>query len=231
MKWGMKSMKYVASDLHGYYDKYIKAIELLNDDDELYIIGDVIDRATDGIKILLDIMARDNVTLTKGNHECLLYNELSELAGSYAIDTNRIISESLEYGDIGQAETLKAFSKLSAKEQFAILDYIFELPLYIKLRVNSKDYILVHAGLPDFKGTPISIEHLDEDDLLVGYHDYNVQHYPNTTIIGHKPTRTILDAEPDKIYRKGDTINVDCGLGFGGQLGVLCLDTDKEYYF
>lgn len=226
------TMKYVVSDLHGYYDKYIKAIELLDDDDELYIIGDVIDRGPNGIKILLDIMARDNVTLTKGNHEYLLYNDLSELAGSDTIDTKRIISESLTYGDIGQSETLKAFSRLSAKEQFAILEYIFELPLHIKLCVNSKDYILVHAGLPDFKGTPIPIEHLDEDDLLVGYHDYNVQHYPDTTIIiGHQPTRTIFGAQPDKIYRKGDSINVDCGLGFGGQLGVLCLDTNKEYYF
>lgn len=225
-------MKYVVSDLHGYYDKYIKVIELLNDADELYIIGDVIDRGPDGIKILLDIMSRDNVFMTKGNHEYLLYNDLSELVGSDAIDTNRIILESLEYGDIGQVETLKAFSKLSAKEQFAILDYIFELPLYIKLCVNSKEYILVHAGLSDFKGTPIPIEYLDEDDLLIGYHDYNVQHYPNTTIIiGHQPTRTILDAQPDRIYRKGDTINVDCGLGFGGQLGVLCLDTNEEYYF
>lgn len=225
-------MKYVVSDLHGYYDKYIKVIELLNDADELYIIGDVIDRGPDGIKILLDIMSRENVFMTKGNHEYLLYNDLSELAGSDAIDTNRIILGSLEYGDIGQFETLKAFSRLSVKEQFAILDYIFELPLYIKLCVNSKEYILVHAGIPDFNGTPIPIEHLDEDDLLVGYHDYNVQHYPNTTIIiGHQPTRTILDAQPNRIYRKGDTINVDCGLGFGGQIGVLCLDTNEEYYF
>lgn len=225
-------MIYVCSDLHGFDDKYQKIINMLNDDDELYIIGDAIDRGNNGIKILLDIMSRDNVFMTKGNHEYLLYNDLSELAGSDAIDTNRIISESLEYGDIGQVETLKAFSKLSAKEQYAILDYIFELPLYIKLRVNSKNYILVHAGLPDFNGTPIPIEYLDEDDLLIGYHDYNVQHYPNTTIvIGHQPTRTIIDAQPDKIYRKGDTINVDCGLGFGGQLGVLCLDTNKEYYF
>lgn len=230
MKWGMKSMKYVASDLHGHYEKYIKATELLNDDDELYIIGDVIDRGPGGIKILLDIMLRKNVFMTKGNHEYLLYNDLSELAGSDAIDTKRIISESLEYGDIGQVETLKAFSKLSAKEQFAILDYIFELPLYIKLCVNSKDYILVHAGLTDFDGLPI--EYLIEDDLLLGYHNYDITHYPNKTlIIGHQPTRFIPDAEPDKIYRKGDTINIDCGLGFGGQLGVLCLDTNKEYYF
>lgn len=223
-------MTYVCSDLHGFDDKYKKIINMLNEDDKLYIIGDVIDRGNNGIKILLDIMSRKNVFMTKGNHEYLLYNDLSELAGSDSIESKRIISESMAYGDMGQAETLKAFAKLSTNEQYRILDFISDLPLYAKITVNGTDYILVHAELTDFDGLPI--EYLAEDDLLLGYHNYDITHYPNKTlIIGHQPTRFIPDAEPDKIYRKGDTINVDCGLGYGGQLGVLCLDTNKEYYF
>ena len=50
-------MIYVMSDLHGCYDKYIAMLEKINlkYDDTLYILGDVIDRGPDRVKILLDI--------------------------------------------------------------------------------------------------------------------------------------------------------------------------------
>lgn len=221
---------YVCSDLHGMFEKYIALVNTLKNSDQLYIIGDVIDRGNDGIKILQDIIKRDNVHMTLGSHEFLLREDLVQLAGCEKHEINKIISDSLEIGNIGQLDTLKDFSKLSFKEQYEFLDYLAEVPLYAKLNINSKDYILVHAGLTDFDGLPI--EYLLEDDLLLGHHNYNINHYPNTTvIIGHQPTRFIPGAEPDKIYRKGDTINVDCGLGFGGRLGVLCLETGKELYF
>lgn len=46
---------YVCSDLYGMYDKYIVLVNTLKNSDELYIIGDVINRGNDGIKILQDI--------------------------------------------------------------------------------------------------------------------------------------------------------------------------------
>ena len=51
-------MIYAMSDLHGCYDKYIKMLEKINfsNDDTLYILGDIVDRGADGIKILQDIM-------------------------------------------------------------------------------------------------------------------------------------------------------------------------------
>ena len=41
----------------------------LRPDDTLYILGDVIDRGPDGVKILQDMMARPNVVPILGNHE------------------------------------------------------------------------------------------------------------------------------------------------------------------
>lgn len=54
---GVFNMKYtyVCSDLYGMYDKYIVLVNTLKNSDELYIIGDVINRGNDGIKILQDI--------------------------------------------------------------------------------------------------------------------------------------------------------------------------------
>ena len=225
-------MIYVCSDIHGFYSEYLGAVSLLGNDDKLYIIGDILDRGSAGIKIIRDIIKRDNVTLVKGNHELMMLEIFENILFSFG-NTNEIqniINEELVISQIGQEQTLIDFSKLERREQSEIINFIKSLPLYEEVKVNGRSYILVHAGLPDFDGLPI--EYYEESELLFGPHDYNEIHYEDTTIIcGHLPTRFIDGATPDVIYRGADTINVDCGLGFGGQLGVLCLDTDEEIYF
>ena len=64
-------MIYVMSDLHGCYDKYIAMLEKikLKYDDTLYILGDVIDRGPDGVKILLDMITHHNIVPLLGNHK------------------------------------------------------------------------------------------------------------------------------------------------------------------
>ena len=53
-------MHYVIADIHGCYDLYLKMLEKIgfSDNDTLYFLGDAIDRGPDGIKVLLDMMAR-----------------------------------------------------------------------------------------------------------------------------------------------------------------------------
>ncbi len=68
----MEGFVYVAGDLHGCEDKYIKMIEeviKLSDRDKLYLLGDVLDRGPEPIRILQDVMQRKNVELILGNHE------------------------------------------------------------------------------------------------------------------------------------------------------------------
>lgn len=64
-------MTYVMSDIHGNFDKYESMLKLINlsDGDELYAIGDAIDRGKDGIRVFRDIMQRPNVHMLLGNHE------------------------------------------------------------------------------------------------------------------------------------------------------------------
>ena len=59
----MMSVIYAVSDLHGCYDKYIKLLKRLKmtSDDSLYILGDIVDRGSDGMKILLGLIKRKNV--------------------------------------------------------------------------------------------------------------------------------------------------------------------------
>ena len=64
-------MKFVISDIHGCYDKYIHMLEKidLRAEDTLYVLGDVLDRGPQGIKIIEDFARRQNVILLCGNHE------------------------------------------------------------------------------------------------------------------------------------------------------------------
>ena len=71
-------MIYVMSDIHGQkrrFDSVMKQINL-QPDDTLYILGDVIDRNSDGIKILRQIMAMPNAKMLLGNHELMMMNAL-----------------------------------------------------------------------------------------------------------------------------------------------------------
>lgn len=71
-------MIYVMSDIHGQkrrFDSVMKQINL-QPEDTLYVLGDVIDRNPDGIKILRQIMAMSNAKMLLGNHELMMMNAL-----------------------------------------------------------------------------------------------------------------------------------------------------------
>ena len=67
---GEGAIFYVMSDIHGCFDKYQAMLWEIDFSprDTLYILGDVIDRGPDGIKILQDMNRRSNVFPILGNH-------------------------------------------------------------------------------------------------------------------------------------------------------------------
>ena len=78
-------MIYVSSDLHGYP---LEAFQALLDsagfqsEDELIILGDIIDRNGDGgISTLLWVMNTPNVRMLMGNHEAMLLDCVFALSG------------------------------------------------------------------------------------------------------------------------------------------------------
>ena len=74
----MSKRIYVVSDIHGYYDLFIKLLEKINfnQDDLLYIIGDICDRGPDTLKLIFYIQKHDNIILLKGNHEYMMQEAL-----------------------------------------------------------------------------------------------------------------------------------------------------------
>ena len=62
---------YVLSDIHGYLNRFTSMLERIgfSDQDTLYILGDVIDRGPEGVRLLEQIRQTPNMILLLGNHE------------------------------------------------------------------------------------------------------------------------------------------------------------------
>lgn len=231
-------MIYVMSDLHGCYDKYKQMLEKIhfNDSDTLYILGDVVDRGDDGIKILLDMMKRMNVIPMLGNHEYMAYNVLKKFNVEITEENynSYLDSEAIEMYENwmfnGGITTSRAFSKLDKENKESIIEYLGEFELCEELEVNGNTFVLVHGGLVGFDEN----KDLDEygiHDVIWGRCDYAVQYYPDKYLVtGHTPTYNIDENYKGKIYRQNNHIAVDCGAVYGGRLGCICLDTLEEFY-
>ena len=67
-------MTYVLSDIHGSLPRFESIMAQINlqAEDTLYVLGDVIDRYPDGIKMLRRIMKMPNAKMLLGNHEYMM---------------------------------------------------------------------------------------------------------------------------------------------------------------
>lgn len=236
-------MKYAISDLHGRYDRYEKVLERITEKDELFVLGDCIDRGKDGVKILLDIQKRDNVHLIIGNHEDLLLNALAP----YVLG-NKTLFET-EYSDEfdlwlynGGGTTYKALEQQGLIK--SIFKYLYEdINLYATTEVNGEKIYLGHASVLDcYKDFQGSIKEYLKKDLpeedyrasiwdspfkqIMGM-DYGFDKY----VFGHK---FVQQFGTNKMYVKDNMYDIDGGCAIGTQYKnsviLLCLDTMKPEY-
>lgn len=219
-------MRYVISDLHGCYDKFMKLLKLINfsETDELYILGDIFDRGPEPLKILDYVIEHRNVILIKENHE-KMFEEYFESGDSM-----------LWYFNGGQV-THNQIIDLGYIKGEQIYKCIKRLPV---IKAVDK-FILVHAGifLPD-NYRDLNLEELiklqDEDVCIwdrsrIGYEK---QFKDYTVICGHTPVQSIINNSDDvKILKRKGTYYIDCGCCFtkaNGKLACLRLDDLKEFY-
>ena len=126
-------MKFVISDIHGCYDKYIHMLEKidLRAEDTLYVLGDVLDRGPQGIKIIEDIARRQNVILLCGNHERTAEEMLKLYSDSLSSGEN-LPPEFEEWLRHGGASTAREFICMSPQKQHWLLQYLDSLPCFTK---------------------------------------------------------------------------------------------------
>lgn len=233
-------MFYVSSDIHGNWNKYIKIYDTINltDQDTLFILGDVIDRGKNGIKILQDMMYKPNVVPILGNHEFMakgiLEQYMEEITKENIHKLNKNFMENLvNWFSNGGEPTFNEFKTLSDFDKQSILDYIDEFLVYEEINVNNQNYILLHAG--------ISKEAFKEDKEMWAYYldellfesmDYSKIYFKDKIIItGHTPVQCISENNhKETIFKTNNHIAIDGGCGFDRNLIVYCLDNDKTFY-
>lgn len=224
-------MIYAMSDLHGCYEKFMKMLETINfqDDDTLYILGDIVDRGSGGIKILTEIMNRKNVVALRGNHDYLAYLMLSSVTGSN-IELSEKSSNRLKlWLADGGAQTYKAFMELTKEEQKRLLCYMNSFLIYDELSINGQNFFLAHT-VPE-KQRMQDFNRLLWQEFIIGEPDYEEQYFADKYIVtGHTPTSFIDINYKGKIYKKNNHIAIDCGAVWGNPLGCICLDTLEEFY-
>lgn len=204
---------YAMSDLHGEYDKFIQMLNLIefNNQDRLFILGDVVDRGSNPIILLQYIMNKNNMTLLLGNHEDMMLKSL--------------ISKDLRlWFKNGGEVTYNQFMNLNTEEQNKIYNYLENL----QTKIIIDDYwFLSHSGIDPNK----NFELQDKDDYIWTrekfYKNKGIEGY--FYIFGHTPTKLLhnkFEIWHDKIYR--DKLCIDCGVTYGGKLACIEITTRDE---
>lgn len=236
-------MTYAVSDIHGCYDKYRELLWAIQfrPNDTLYVLGDVIDRGPDGFKILLDMAQRPNVVGLMGNHEAMAIQALPGVMHNVrqirktALTKDETEALKLWFRNGGEL-SLADFLWLNDELSQIVWEYMRKMPLYRKVEIGGRRFVLVHGGLDNFSSSrPLS--DYEPNEILWCRPEPDTVYYPDKyVVVGHTPVQ-LLAAEgdkedtPAKIYHNGNLIDIDCGCIFqGGQLGCLCLDTMEEFY-
>ncbi|MBE6633979.1 MAG: fructose-bisphosphatase class III [Ruminococcaceae bacterium] len=231
-------MTYVMSDLHGQYEKYLNMLKKIefSERDELYVLGDVVDRGPHPIQLLWDMSMRPNVYPLMGNHDWMAANILKKLnteitEENFSTHLNAKWMEALSlWMEDGGETTLREFRSLSREDREAVLEYFSEFAPYEELEVGGNRFVLVHGNLPRFNPSR-SLEDYDGIGMITSRADYGKVYYPDRYLItGHTPTCKIDEAYTGKIYWENRHIAVDCGAGWGLPLGCIRLEDLQEFY-
>lgn len=231
-------MTYVISDVHGNYERWADIRNKINltDDDRLIVLGDVIDRGPDGIRILQEIMGAANVTMMMGNHELMMLNSLSFTEEELNDPDNMDFFRNWTHNN-GGLVTYEAFLSLPDNEQRDILEYLSKLPSRLHIEVNGRKFTLVH-GFTNNEGSAEA----DVWSRPEGIHCPGNLTDGSLLIVGHTPVVSLMDEEDVedagrshfRILHADNYIDIDCCCAYpkirGSALGCIRLDDMSEYY-
>ena len=216
-------MTYFVSDIHGQYELFIKLLSKIgfSSSDEMYVLGDIIDKGHGSVKLIKYIMEMPNIHCIKGNHEHMLLGEYYSLMEDEAKDFDFVISTLQNH-----------FDESDERLTFEMIDWLESLPYY----VEGDDFIGVHAGVPtDESGRLINPEDALAEQLIYDRYFKNPDYAPigdKCVIFGHTPTVYIADKPVILAYKKKGTkgdnlrdfckIHIDTDTWGSHVLGCFC---------
>ncbi len=230
-------MNYVMSDIHGEYKKYLKMLEEIDfcDEDTLFVLGDVVDRGAKPMKVLQDMMSRANVYPLMGNHDLVALSVLpkinAELSKGNEIFSNELSEIIKVWYEDGGLSTIAGFCDLDDDERADIIDYLGEFSLYEVVDIEDKTFVMVHAGLGNYRPDK-KLREYTQDELLFTRPEPSRQYFDDESVyvvMGHTPT--VFINGKTEIYKNGRNFFIDCGAcSPKGKLACLCLETFEEFY-
>ncbi len=233
-------MRYVISDIHGCYREYRMLLDKIQftEADTLYVLGDVVDRGPEPMKVLKDMMRRANVHPILGNHEYMAYQvlkklnvEITEENAEHHLNDQDIMNY-LVWIQSGGKVTADQFRQLDHTEKDEILDYIRSFRTYEEIHCGQRTYVLAHGGIHGFTEEK-GLEEYRQKDFIFYRTDYTKRCFQdkNTYLVtGHTPTFLIREDKKALVYEKYGHIAIDCGCVFKGKLAAYCLDTGNITY-
>lgn len=238
---------YVVGDLHGCYDEFMELVDRINQNDKdahFILVGDIVDRGPDTIKLLRWAIENVNMPdspfeMIMGNHEFMKIEELEY----YFQKISEGHSRNIKYYDMQyEFNRVLAKEKIEKEEIRDFYEFFRNLPYYIevdtKLLGQDKHFIIVHAAVTqecmNKDGTINGVKLLPELEVISrhaggwsehadivwsrNYSGYDTMVGDSIVIHGHTPTVTneIIEAGavPGRIDYRPHDVNIDCGLVF-----------------
>jgi len=213
-------MTYVVSDIHGEFKLFKKLLEKIQftDKDTLYILGDVVDRGPEPVRLLQYILSKKNIILLRGNHEQMLLDYFED---------DRSVNNWLE---VGGRITLNQLQELKVQDLNEILNYLVATPFTKCLNVDGIVIRLVHAGL-EYENGKI-LEYQNAEFLLWAREKFieDTVIEDDIVIFGHTPTFFINTNGTSNIHLGCNKIAIDCGATFyNGKLACLRLEDFEQF--
>ena len=233
-------MIFATSDLHGYPQEAFLSLlgkAGFSPSDQLYVIGDVIDRNGDGgVATLRWMMRQGNVTLIRGNHESMMLE--GEFARSPEVDLNNLRKVSLAQeryllgwhmnGCLATLESLLKLREEDPEELTKLLDYVRSAPLYMEAAIPGKRFVLVHGGLGGFDPDK-GLDEYSEDELVWTRPGADDRYWEDRLVIlGHTPTQYY--GEKGRMFETETWVDIDTGAAGGGSPMLLRLDDMYAFY-
>ncbi len=240
---------YAVSDLHGQYDLFMKGLEKIgfSDNDELYFIGDAIDRGPDGIKILMELKKNKNMHLILGNHEFMMLNAVDPDGKKKCDGPDADLW--LYYN--GGTKTFDQYEHLVFQTRQSLLLWLQRCYVIKTLEVNGEKFCLTHSYYREDLENKMyhEMEYDDVWDIVwksMYREDYETRgsdvykDHNYTFITGHVPVYRVLSrlgykCDRLKAFQKGNFIDIDGGCAAGpipgGPNGALFYRIDDKRVF
>lgn len=231
------------SDIHGDLNLFKEALKTVNfsDSDELFIIGDFIEKGNLGfnlatVRYMMELSKKENVHVLAGNcdqvvkfltkgldKEKFFYYALEKrnsILNDIAFETNTLLSRSMD------VDSFIDMMHLKYKDIYDFIDSLDDV-----IFVNNQ-LVLVHGGIEDIQNIPDDkLSVLKKDNFLS-----LAPRQPMPMLVGHYPTRIYCKdkvcVNPIFDFTK-NIISIDGGnqIAEGGQLNVVVLNNLKSLDF